>query len=417
MTWNQGNTDAPYNYNEIGFIYWNNILKTWYAYPITSFLYYTSVDGKFLNIISQNPIGIVNSISYNGRYWLAVGSTIIIGETISIIKKSTDFINWTDIPEQNATTLLTTMNTVVWTSNYWLIGGNNGQIYSQDNGISWQVSTTIDKTIKAIGIQPTYNNNLYIVTNEKLENINYLLFNETQITYALDSCTLVQPSFLPFIIYKKISLGNYYIFIREQTFNFLDNFNFNLNGLNKFHVVSKFAKFEIEKKYNNETISPSAILSTSIITNISSNVVYEQAKFVSDLYRRFFEYVEFYIGDQLVEQLNKDTMEIQYQFLKDPNKRKQIDKLVKPYEHNGNMRFLIPLEFWFNGDSTQYLPLICLNYTLVSLKFKISNLKSLLTNTNYVFDGNIPEINIQTSIDGILLDTIERELFGNTQHE
>ena len=288
-------------------------------------------------------------------------------------------------------------------------------VYLHDNIVyEGQILTLETNTI---GMQPTYNNNLYIVTNSHLVNINFVLFNETQITYTLDSCTLVQPSFLPFTLYKKISLGNYYIFIREQTFNFLDNFNFNLNALNKFHVASKFATFEIEKKYNNETITPSADLSTSITTNTSTNVVYEQATFVSDLYRRFFEYVEFYIGDQLVEQINKDTMEIQYQFLKDPNKRNQIDKLVEPYEHNGNMRFSIPLEFWFNGDSTQYLPLICLNYTLVSLKFKINNLASLLTNTNYVFDGNIPEINVQTSIDGILLDSIERELFGNTQHE
>jgi hypothetical protein len=31
-----------------------------------------------------------------------------------------------------------------------------------------------DKTIKTIGMQPTYNNNLYIVTNSELVNINFI---------------------------------------------------------------------------------------------------------------------------------------------------------------------------------------------------------------------------------------------------
>jgi hypothetical protein len=175
----------------------------------------------------------------------------------------------------------------------------------------------------------------------------------------------------------------------------------------------------LKEKYAPQIITPSLELTTSITNSISTNIIYEQAIFRSDLYRRLFEYIDFNIGDQTVEQLNKDVMEIQYQFLKDPQKRNQIDKIVKTYDNGNNgIRLIVPLEFWFNADTTKYLPLVCLTYTLISLRFKISDINSLILNTDYILtNNNVPDINIQLNIDGILLDTIERDLFGNTSHE
>ena len=258
---------------------------------------------------------------------------------------------------------------------------------------------------------------IYIVSNEPITNIDYILLNGSKQKYTPIQWTLVQYSYVPFTLYKKIAMGNYLIFIKEQSFNFLDNFIFNLDNMNKFYLISKFAKFKLDKKFANQKITPSEELMPSVTNSSTSNTVLEQAIFKPDvLYRKFFEYVEFYIGEQLVEQLDENVMNVQYQFLKDDNKRNQINKMTKVYEYNNGNRFIVPLEFWFNGDSTKYIPLICLTYTLISLKFKINNIKELLANTNYVLK-DIPEVNVQISIDGIMLDTIERELFGNTQHE
>jgi hypothetical protein len=79
------------------------------------------------------------------------------------------------------------------------------------------------------------------------------------------------------------------------------------------------------------------------------------------------------------------------------------------------MRLVIPLEFWFNNQTNMYLPLISLPYTDVSIKFKLNKLNQIL-DSNYTIISE-PEINIQVNIDGIILDTFERDMFGNNKHE
>jgi hypothetical protein len=412
ITW----TTATINQSQIGIIdyfYWNSKLSLWVANSSANISFiYTSKDGKIWNPILNNIANFskLKCIGYNDNYWLAIGD-------LNVIKKSTDFINWTDISGQNASALMNSFITIKWSGSNWILGGDGNKhlLYSTD-AITWSSSSNINIPITNIIVAHSYINQFYIVTNNLLEDINAIIINESQTKYLINSITLVQYSYIPFTIYRKTSLGNFLMFINEDSFNFLDKFNFQIDNINKFYLISKFAKFKLDKIFSNQEITPSMELTTTTTNNSVTETYTEAAIFKPDIYRRFFEYIEFHVGDQLVEQLNKNVMEIQYQFLKDDIKRKQIDNLVKSYPYNNGIRFVVPLEFWFNGDSTQAIPLICLTYTLISLKFKISEIGELLANTNYKFT-EIPELNVQINIDGIILDTIERELFGNLQHE
>jgi len=408
ITW----TQSTINNNKVGtinYLYWDEKKSIWIANCSTNSIYISN-DGKIWNKTSSFNLNSLTLIDYNGTYWLAIGNS-------NSIKKSTDFITWTDISGQNASALITNFTTIKWTGSNWILGGNsNNVIYSTDSTTWTSSSSTVTTPITNIIVSYTYNNPMYIVNNQLLENIQSIIINETQMKYPITSTTLVQYSYITFTLYKKISMGKYQIFIDEDTFNFLDIFNFQLENINKFYLISKFAQFKLDKKFANQKITPYVDL-TIDTTNVTTTFNYtEPAAFVPDLYRKIFEYIEFYIGDQLVEQLNKDVMEVQYQFLKDDNKRNQINKMVQSYQYNNGFRFIVPLEFWFSGDTTQAIPLICLTYTLISLRFKISDLSELLTNINFTIP-HTPDINIQVNIDGIILDTIERELFGNLQHE
>lgn len=55
------------------------------------------------------------------------------------------------------------------------------------------------------------------------------------------------------------------------------------------------------------------------ISYIKQNKI-ETVKFNSDIYKNIFESIDFCIGDQIIERLDKTTFEMQYQFLKDPQK-------------------------------------------------------------------------------------------------
>ena len=425
ITWNTGSIDYTPQGGGISYIYWNKVLSVWFAIVNSTGITYGSKDGKswYTNKFNSSdliPINFgmntVKCIDYNNSYWLVIGTDL---SNNNVIKKSTNFTDWLVI-NQNATTFMNNFTTLEWSGSKWILGGlsntltSTNLIYSTDS-IIWY-STINTEPISNIIASYSYTNEMYLVTNQSLDNINFIIINESQLKFPVVSTTLVQYSYISFTIYRKISLGNYLIFIDEQAFNFLDTFNFQLENINKFYLISKFAQFKLDKKFANQKITPSDQL-TNTSTTVKNLIVYtEPAVFKPDLYKRFFEYIDFYIGDQLVEQLNKNVMDIQYQFLKDDNKRSQLDKLVKPYHYNNGIRFIVPLEFWFNCDSTQSLPLICLTYTLISLKFKISEIKELLLNINYE-SKDLPELNIQINIDGIMLDTIERELFGNLQHE
>ena len=263
---------------------------------------------------------------------------------------------------------------------------------------------------------------LYVVSKEPLDilNINSMYIEETNTTYTIFTLTLIVNAYIPFTLYKKLELGTYKLFIKVDDLDFLDNFIFPDNNLNKFYLVSKFAEFELIKQYDTQILSPSLVNIINNSTNIQT--VTERVKFKDNLYRIFFDYIEFYINDQLIEQLNPDVMDYQYQFLKDPAKRKQLNAIVKTYETTTGIRFVVPLEFWFNGLPSLYLPIVSLNYSYLSVKYKIGKLLDLINigNTKNMTSYRIlnqPAINIQLNIDGIILDTPERELFGNNQHE
>ena len=267
-------------------------------------------------------------------------------------------------------------------------------------------------------------NPLYVISKTLLENINSIYIKETNTVITNFTLELVQKTYVPFNLYKKVQLGIYSVFMNENELDFLDTFNFNINNLNKYYLISKFAKYNIQKRFNTQimTPSPNLVPVNSNPTVVSTTI--EKVKFVDNFYRMIFDYIEFWIGDQLVEQLNKDVLEIQYQFFKDDQKRKQLMKIITPYFTSDSVKLMIPLEFWFNLNSSLYLPLLCLNYTMVSLKFKLSDFNNLVINgpnnstssIKYSF-VSVPEININLNIDGVILDTPERELFGNNQHE
>jgi hypothetical protein len=262
-----------------------------------------------------------------------------------------------------------------------------------------------------------YKNPLCIVTNEFIETIHSITIVDSGETLLDISAVIVQKSYLPFEIYKSIDLNKYRLFVQENNIFNTDDFEFLSTNENKYFLIGRYAIYTTEKVYQNQKIQPTPELVFNLETQITTEneEISETVSFKNDLYRNMFEYVEFCIGEQIIESLNKNIMEMQYQFLKDPQKKKQIEKYTQIYDYEGKIRIMIPLEFWFNNVSSMYLPLVSLPHTDVSIRFKLNKLSEIL-GKNYKIISN-PEINIQIVIDGIILDTIERDLFGNNKHE
>jgi hypothetical protein len=262
-----------------------------------------------------------------------------------------------------------------------------------------------------------YKNPLYIITNKLIKTFFSLTIVDTSITLTDISGVLIQNTYIPYEIYKSNGLKNYSLFIKQNNLLNIENLNFEITDKNKFSIIGRYGKFKLEKIYQNQQIEPTP----KLVFNLENKISYvkenqiETVKFNSDIYKNIFENIDFCIGDQIIERLDKTTFEMQYQFLKDPQKKIQIEKITKMYDYEGKMRLVIPLEFWFNNQANMYLPLISLPYTDVSIKFKLNKLNEIL-GSNYTIISE-PDINIQVNIDGIILDTFERDMFGNNKHE
>ena len=264
--------------------------------------------------------------------------------------------------------------------------------------------------------QIIYVNPLCIITNEIINTINSILILDTNTTYYNVNISLIQKTYIPFNLYKSVNLTQYKIFISEDNVFNDNDFTFNTNSINYYSLISRYATFKLEKVYDNQQLLPTPYLvpteSTSVEIITTTNQTY---KFNNDLYKKLFESIEFMIGDQSIETLNEDIFNVQYQFFKDDHLRKMFDKVVKIYQYENQMRLIIPLEFWFSYTATLAVPLITLQYVDVSLKIKLNDLNYIIGDEYTII--NKPEINIQVNIDGIILDTYERELFAKNNHE
>ena len=145
-----------------------------------------------------------------------------------------------------------------------------------------------------------------------------------------------------------ISLTEYLLFVRDENIFNVNTFNFNINSKNYYALISRYGMYQIQKKYDDQQIEANPILVPVDVSSYQiTTTVQEKVSFNNTLYRNLFEYIEFMIGDQSVETLTGDILDIQYQLFKDPNKKKMFDKVTQIYTNtNGNMRLIIPLEFF-----------------------------------------------------------------------
>lgn len=141
------------------------------------------------------------------------------------------------------------------------------------------------------------------------------------------------------------------------------------------------------------------------------------------------EYVEFYIGNNLIDVMYSDWIGIWNELTLNKNYMNGYNELIgnkleytnimKDIE-NRNIELIIPISFFFNKKSGLSLPLISLQYMETNLKFKLRNFEDCI-NTEHKFtnsDWDIqPTINGNLIVDYIFLDNAERLLFSKYNNE
>ena len=129
--------------------------------------------------------------------------------------------------------------------------------------------------------------------------------------------------------------------------------------------------------------------------------------------KKVFKKIEFFMNDQKIDSLNEKILEIIEMY---NDKQKNINNI--PQLNNGFYYLYIPLPFWFVNSSFNYLPLIALQNTNLSLKIQLNSLSELIKNDLSFVVSKLPDkININLLSDTILLGDKERKQFAEYNHE
>lgn len=190
---------------------------------------------------------------------------------------------------------------------------------------------------------------------------------------------------------------------------------------------TNFAMESIEQTFNGNPELGNRVTTTisrngDLITNMWLEVKFANVdNCVNSLGHALIEYVELEIGGQRIDKHYGEWMEIWSELTLPEEKRSGFKEMIGRRDAGVSFapesnKLYIPFQFFFCRNPGLALPLIALQYHEVKLNIKFRSSSELvhagLTNTNLKFDGN-PRL----FVDYVYLDTDERRVFAQSQHE
>ena len=405
------NTATQYMYKvnnivlDIGtFIYSNNILSFQFDYNVSGTIqfkqYYIAGKTGLIIIPEQNQKVSVN-LDFDYQY-SATNKFFILPLTI----KDNLFYDYLYMIKTNVTTNMTGFaeiyyaNSIVYLYNYTtLYIGTIFDEYHDGSNVCLIVSLRIQLTQSQL-------NSLWA----------YSLSDN--IIKPVIKLTFYQDTFQLATYYDTISSNSIYMFMNKnvQPYNIIGGSMYALQA-SKFYLVS-YINFVITNNFYPNTFIQNQNMKQQI--EYSYTTIQTTEKPIFSDYSKLFSYIRFFINDQIIEELNEDVFNLNYNLYMTSDKRKQYDKIVMiKNKGNNGWELRIPLEFWFNNKPGQAIPIVALPYSELRLEYKLNDIKYILSNdlTSPYKTSIIPKIKLRLNTEFILLDTMERNLFGSYGHE
>ena len=133
----------------------------------------------------------------------------------------------------------------------------------------------------------------------------------------------------------------------------------------------------------------------------------------------FIEYIDLYIGDQLIDRHYGEWLHIWHELFGNSQKSLALANMIQVNtDVSGTKRLLIPLRFWFNNDVGMSLPLLALQYTDVKFEIKFNKKTEVSKfSSNDQMPSNISIKEVKILLENIYLDQEERRAFTSSKHE
>ena len=269
--------------------------------------------------------------------------------------------------------------------------------------------------------------NYYIISSKQMLNVSasYTYHLRDNIMQPVLSIVFWQETFQFANIYSQIATNYIYLFMndsvqkytpRYSTFNNKNDYIDYITKPSKYYLIS-YDKYEVNNLYNNNNFVQNDTMKQQI-TYDQQQIIQIEKPILND-FTKIFEFIRLYFNEQMIEELNENVFNINYYLYLTEEKRKQFDAMTKIRFNVDKWELYMPLIFWFSNKAGSSIPLVALPYTELALKYKLNDISVLLKNDlsgSYIF-SKIPQVKINLISDFILLDTMERKLFGSYAHE
>ena len=226
------------------------------------------------------------------------------------------------------------------------------------------------------------------------------------------------------ILYKQEESGDKYI--NKIMINYKSFFNYdiiknpNFGNLRIINIIFKYLEYEPE--FNN--IYNKSSFKNEIKNNIDNFEIIETIEeediiWKQDIAFNFFKYINFYIDDIMIEELNEYIYKIHYYYYLNKTKQNSFDNIIKLRESKDYYYFNLPIIFWFTKNSGNFLPLVSLQYSKLLINLRTNKMINLIENNLNEKDLSLDNsnINITFNYTTFFLDDKERKLFSNYKHE
>ncbi|QGR53906.1 major capsid-like protein [Moumouvirus maliensis] len=374
-----------------------------------------------------------------------IGITDFDQEMISVVEKIGDLMSRIyleiDIPKVS----LNIRNESLWSTNlqesknqYNLISNYYSHVYnfiSQNSKIARNLYkllkinnitiNDINKIVENDNFTKEFDKSLelltdYISSSKEIDEINNISTNRYQILQNIKTINIIN-------IYKALSDVKHYTsipenerdsIIKNKLVNILNNILY--KQMYNFYIPIYDAYFDAQNKYQ----------------SLKNNTYTERYKFawVEELGNALIDYVDFRIGDQVIDKQTGDWMIIfnklfihEYNMENYNNMIGNVKELTIFDDSVKNQyKLIIPLQFWFCRHTGLSLPIIALGYSDIIVTVKLKELSKLCYyEDNPVLSDmasvqslyNIHLVSAKLYIDYIFLDTIERKRFAQSTHE
>ena len=263
----------------------------------------------------------------------------------------------------------------------------------------------------------------YIISySEKLDlTTRYIYHLNNYIMNLVSSIKYYQNSLQFAKFYSQTELNSVNLFMNESVNNFkVAPGVIPIINPTKFYLVS-YEKSELTNLFYSNDFKQNLNMIQKIEYNektITTNQIPEWED-----YSKFFSSIKLYFNEQKVEELNENVYAIDKYLYSTDEKRYQKNKMCEIKFDGKKWTFYLPLIFWYSLKSGLSIPVVAMPHTEIILKYTLNDITNVLSNnlTNssdikYSF-SRTPIVNLTLLTDFILLDNMERQLFGNHAHE